>query len=128
VDPDSGDASEYLVSADDLLTVVDELWLAGAEAVSINGERVTALTAIVDIGGSVLVNSAYLAPPYEVSAIGPDDLVERLTGSPGFADLVNARIEAYGIRISVATPDTVDIPAYAGSVNLRYSRPLREDG
>ena len=55
-------------------TVVEELWLAGAEGVAVNGERVTVATAILDIGGSVLVNSAYLAPPYQVSAIGPTDL------------------------------------------------------
>ena len=55
-----------LVSGRDIRTLVEELWLAGAEAIAVNGERITAATAIIDIGGSVLVNSAYLAPPYQV--------------------------------------------------------------
>ena len=77
--PQGSDGRDYLVSGQDVLAVVEELWLAGAEGVAVNGERVTAATAIVDIGGSVLVNSAYLAPPYQVSAIGPADMFDRLT-------------------------------------------------
>ena len=73
---------------------------------------------------SVLVNSAYLAPPYQVTAIGPDDLYDRLASAPGFIDFVRARAEAYGIRVSFAEPATVDVPAFAGTVSLRYSRPV----
>jgi uncharacterized protein YlxW (UPF0749 family) len=118
------DASErdYLVSGQDVLTVVEELWLAGAEGIAVNGERVTVATAVVDIGGSVLVNSAYIAAPYQVSAIGPKDMFDRLTGSAGFVDFIRARSETFGIGVSYAVSDTVDLPAYAGSVNLRYGR------
>jgi uncharacterized protein YlxW (UPF0749 family) len=80
-------------------------------------------TAILDIGGSVLVNSAYIAAPYQVSAIGPDDLFQRLTTSPGFVDFIRARAETFGIGVQYATPKAVDLPAYAGSVNLRFGRP-----
>ncbi len=121
--PQGGDQRDYLVSGNDVLAVVEELWLAGAEGVAVNGERVTAATAIIDIGGSVLVNSAYVAPPYQVSAIGPPDMFERLTGSPGFIDFLRARAETFGIGVDYATPEAVDLPAYAGSVNLRYGRP-----
>jgi uncharacterized protein YlxW (UPF0749 family) len=120
--PPDGTARDYLVSGQDVLAVVEELWLAGAEAVSVNGERVTAATAIVDIGGSVLVNSAYVAPPYEVRAIGPSDLFNRLTRSPGFVDFIRARAESFGIGVGYVVSDTVDLPAYAGSVNLRHGK------
>ncbi len=83
----------------------------------------TPTTAIVDIGGSVLVNSAYLAPPYQVAAIGPADLYDQLAASPGFVELVQARADRFGIRLSFAQPATVTVPAYAGSVTLRYARP-----
>lgn len=120
--PAGGSEREYLASGQDVLTVVEELWLAGAEGVAVNGERVTAATAIVDIGGSVLVNSAYIAPPYQVSAIGPKDMFDRLTRSAGFVDFIRARSETFGIGVSYAVSDAVDLPAYAGSVNLRYGR------
>lgn len=123
VPPGASDA-DYLVGSRDIRSVVEELWIAGAEAIAVNGERVTPTTAIIDIGSSLLVNSAYLAPPYQVTAIGPEDLYERLSRSAGFVDFVRARGEGYGIRLSFAEPESVDMPAFAGTVTLRYSRPL----
>ena len=122
--PPDGSASDYLVGSRDIRTVVDELWGAGAEAIAVNGERITPATAIIDIGSSLLINSAYLAPPYQITALGPRDLYQRLSKSPGFTDFVRARAESYGIRLSFAEPDSVDIPAFVGTVTLRYSRPL----
>jgi uncharacterized protein YlxW (UPF0749 family) len=117
-------ATDFFVSAADIRVLVEELWLAGAEGVAVNEERVTTGTAILDIGGSVLVNSAYLAPPYQVAAIGPSDLYAQLSQAQGFRDFVRARAEAFGIRISYAELSDVVLPAYAGTVNLRYARPV----
>lgn len=121
--PPGANGTDYRVNADDVRTVVRELWLAGAEAVAVNGERVTGSTAILDIGGSVLVNSAYLAPPYQVSAIGRPDLYQTMSSAPSFVGFVRARAEAFGIKISFAQPADVTVPAFAGSLNLRYARP-----
>ena len=118
--PQDGNARDYLVAGQDVLAVVEELWLAGAEAVAVNGERVTVGTAVVDIGGSVLVNSAYLAPPYDIKAIGPASMYDTLVAAPGFVDFVRNRSETFGVGISYAVLDEVDLDAYAGSVNLRY--------
>jgi uncharacterized protein YlxW (UPF0749 family) len=122
--PKDGSQSDYLVGSRDIRTVVEQLWLAGAEAIAINDERVTPTTAIIDIGSSLLVNSAYLAPPYQVTALGPADLYQRLSSAPGFIDFVHARAEGYGIRLSFAEPPSVDMPAFVGTVSLRYSRSL----
>ena len=54
----------------DLQDVVNALWLAGAEAMSINGQRLTAATAIRSAGEAILVNSRPLSPPSLVHAIG----------------------------------------------------------
>ena len=102
--PPDGNDRDYLVSGQDVLAVVEELWLAGAEGIAVNGERVTVATAIVDIGGSVLVNSAYIAAPYQVSAIGPPDMFDRLTRSPGFVDFIRARSETFGVGVGVRGP------------------------
>jgi uncharacterized protein YlxW (UPF0749 family) len=125
VDPIAPGANEadYLVGARDLRAIIEELWTAGAEAISVNGERVTPTTAIIDVGPSILVNAAYLAGPYQVTALGPEDLYPRLSASPGFVDLIRTRAQGFGIRVSVAEPDSVDVPAFAGTVTLRYARP-----
>jgi uncharacterized protein YlxW (UPF0749 family) len=120
--PNDTTASDYLVTAQDLRTVVAALWEAGAEAIGINGERVTAVTAISDIGGTVLVNYAYLTPPYQVTALGPKGLYDHLTGVPSFAELVRTRADAFGLQIGFAEPDRVVVPAYAGPVNLSAAR------
>ena len=122
--PVDASQDDYLVGARDIRSVVEQLWLAGAEAVAVNGERITPTTSVIDIGTSVLVNAAYLAPPYQLTALGPVDLYDRLSAAPGFIDFVRARAEGYGIRLSFAEPSTVDVPAFAGTVSLRYSRPL----
>lgn len=122
VAPDTNDA-DYLVGARDIRTLVEELWSAGAQAVAVNGERITPTTSIIDIGSSILVNSAYLLPPYQITALGPDDLYPRLSAAPGFVDFIRARSETYGLRVSFAEPESVDIPAFAGTVTLRYARP-----
>jgi len=122
--PPDGSESDYLVGSRDIRAVVRELWSAGAEAIAVNGERITPTSAIIDIGASLLINSAYLTPPYQISALGASDLYDRVSASAGFVDFVRARGEGYGIGISLAEPESVDMPAYVGTVTLRYSRPL----
>jgi uncharacterized protein YlxW (UPF0749 family) len=112
-----------LVSARDVRTLVEELWLAGAEAIAVNGERIVGSTAVIDIGGSMLVNSAYLAPPYTVTAVGPPDLYARLQQSVAFVQFVRQRIDPAGIDLSVAELAKAELPAFAGTVGLRFAKP-----
>jgi uncharacterized protein YlxW (UPF0749 family) len=114
---------DALVTARDVRILIEELWLAGAEAIAVNGERIVGTSAVIDIGGSMLVNSAYLAPPYEIRAIGPPDLYQRLQGSAAFGQFVHGRIEPAGLRLSVAELEKADLPAFAGTVGLRFAKP-----
>lgn len=114
--------TDGLVTARDVRVLIQELWLAGAEAISVNGERITTTTAVLDIGNSILVNSAYLAPPYQVTAIGPKDLYDRVSGSASFVEFFTSRIDPSGIRLSFAEVESVTVPAYAGTVAGRYIR------
>jgi uncharacterized protein YlxW (UPF0749 family) len=120
--PPGAAGDDYLVSARDVRTLIEELWLAGAEAIAVNGERVTVSTAVIDIGASILVNSAYLAPPYQIAAIGPEGLWERVGELEGFVDFLRARAQGYGIRVSFAELEEVDVAAFAGGVSLRHAR------
>jgi uncharacterized protein YlxW (UPF0749 family) len=114
---------DALVSARDVQTLIEELWLAGAEGIAVNSERVVGTTAVIDIGGSILVNSAYLSGPYTVTAVGPPDLYERLQQSVAFVQFVHGRIEAAGVQLSVAELQQADLPAFAGTVGLRDAQP-----
>lgn len=122
--PDGANEADYLVTARDIRTVVDELWLAGAEAIAVNTERVTTSTGILDIGHSILVNQAYLAPPYRVAAIGPPDLLGQLGVSEGWREFVETRRGRFGLEIGYVESDAVEVPQFAGSLVLNFSRPV----
>jgi uncharacterized protein YlxW (UPF0749 family) len=122
VPPDAVPA-DYLVSATDLRQVIDQLWLAGAEAVSVNGERIVTTTAMTDIGTSILVNSTYLQAPYDISAIGPSDLWDRFVNAPGFLAFTQARVQAVSLDLSMTSSDQVVVPAFDGTTTLSEALP-----
>lgn len=102
----------------DMQRIVNGLWQSGAEAVSINGQRLTALSAIRAAGDAILVDNKPLVPPYEVLAVGDK---KRL--GPTFQDSVDGQYlhvlqESYGIRYSLTPMDEVRLPA-ASSLTVR---------
>jgi uncharacterized protein YlxW (UPF0749 family) len=105
----------------DLQDLVNGLWRAGAEAVSINGHRLTSLSAIRGAGDAVLVDYRPLARPYVVTAIGDGPrLASRFRSGPAGQDLADLR-SGYGIRFDVEVHDQVSVPA-ATAVALRSVR------
>lgn len=101
------------VSDRDLQTVVNEVWAAGAEAVAVNGQRLTSLSAIRSAGDAVLVDFRPLLPPYVVLAIGaPDTLRSRLVD--GFGGSYLRVLRNYGITSSITTRATIRLPASGG--------------
>lgn len=109
----------------DLQDLVNGLWAAGAEAVSINGVRLTALTAIRSAGDAVLVDFRLLSPPYTVRAIGdPAALeVELLDGPAGRR--LSTYVMNYGLSLEVRRSDALSLPG-AGAPDLRSARPGEE--
>jgi uncharacterized protein YlxW (UPF0749 family) len=126
--PDGADVSDYLVTSRDIRTVIEELWLAGAEAIAVNGERVTTSTGVLDIGHSILVNQAYLAPPYQIAAIGPADLLDQLGLSQGWREFVQARSGTFGLDIGFLESDSVTVPEFRGSIVLQESHAVPSPG
>ncbi|MFJ3334191.1 DUF881 domain-containing protein [Streptomyces sp. NPDC086766] len=111
----------------DMQRVVNGLWQSGAEAVSINGQRLTALSAIRAAGDAILVDNKPLVPPYTVLAVGDGDKVStRFQNSPDGLYL-HALQENYGIRTSISTEGDLRLPA-APSVIVRTAQPSTEKG
>ena len=107
--PDSG-YDESKVSDLDLQKVVNGLWQAGAEAVSVNGQRVTSLSAIRSARDVILVNYRPLEPPYTVRAIGDPRTLGARFGESSGGDWLQA-IAQYGIRTDVRNRDELELPA-----------------
>jgi uncharacterized protein YlxW (UPF0749 family) len=106
----------------DLQLVVNALWSAGAEAVSINGQRLGTTTAIRFAGEAVLVDFRPVTNPYEVSAIGdPDTLSRKFLDSPEVRALAVIS-ETWGLRFEFAPEDELTLPA-ATTPELRLAVP-----
>lgn len=122
----SGDnPADYRISAADIRTIVDALWLSGAEAISINKERVVTSTAILDVGGSILVNSAYVTDGsgrYTIGVIGPSDIWTRLSSVDAFRQWMEQRYGPYQLSIQYAPDKQVVMLGYAGSANLHVGQ------
>lgn len=82
------DKAETAIAAEDLLKIVNSLKLAGAEAISINEERIVNMTDIVEINNSFIkINGQRILAPYIIKAIGPQAYLESsLLGSGGYVD------------------------------------------
>lgn len=78
------------ISAEDLLIIIENLKLAGAEAISINEERIINMSDIVDIGGTIIkVNEQRIMNPYIIKAIGdPTNLESTLLGNSGYVEIL----------------------------------------
>ena len=109
------------VSDGDLQLVVNALWAAGAEAISINGQRLGPTSAIRFAGEAVLVDFRPVTNPYEVKAIGEtDDLTSRFLASPEVQGLAGYA-ETYDLRFEFAPEDELSLPP-ASTPELRAAR------
>lgn len=113
------DRTEGRVSDRDLQTIVNEVWAAGAEAVAINGQRLTSLSAIRSAGQAILVDFRPLSPPYDLVAVGnAKTMRSRLLD--GFGGSYLEVLRNYGISYTVKTRGSVTLPAAAG-LPVRYA-------
>jgi uncharacterized protein YlxW (UPF0749 family) len=107
----SGADPNGLVRDGDLQLVVNALWAAGAEAISINGQRLGPTSAIRFAGEAVLVDFNPVTNPYEVSAVGdPDTLPSAFLASPEVRSLAVIS-ESYGLRFEFAKENDLSLPA-----------------
>lgn len=114
---EDGEQSERVMDLD-LQIVVNGLWAAGAEAIAVNGQRLTSLSAIRGAGSAILVGFRPVAPPYRVQAIGdPRTLQTRFAASAagGYLAFVEENV---GLRVSTEEAAVLDLPA-AGPLRIR---------
>ncbi|MFE2169055.1 DUF881 domain-containing protein [Streptomyces sp. NPDC059447] len=102
----------------DMQKIVNGLWQSGAEAVSINGQRLTALSAIRAAGDAILVDNRPLVPPYEVLAVGDKKRLGTAFQDSADGQYLHVLQESYGIRYTLSAADEVRLPA-APSVTVR---------
>ena len=108
----------YIIHDEDLLRVLNELRAAGAEAISINDQRIVAMSEVRCAGPTVSVNNVRSAPPYVIKAIGaPKTLTSALRLRGGVVET----FEFWGIQVKIKSEDKVHIPALKAPRNFEYA-------
>jgi uncharacterized protein YlxW (UPF0749 family) len=120
-DAKDADAKEGRLLDLDLQQLVNGLWTAGAEAISVNGHRLTSLTAIRGAGSAITVDYSSLTPPYTVLAIGDSaTMPARFAQSKG-GQWVQYLVSNFDVRMTITTEDSLLVPADA-TIALRYAK------
>ncbi len=106
------------ITAEDLLIIVDYLKLAGAEAISINEERIINMSDIVYVNNSIIyINQQRILAPYVIQAIGDETKLEStLLGNGGYVEL----LRNIGFDISIDRQNKIIIPKYNKEISQKY--------
>ena len=98
------------------------MWAGGAEAMTLQGQRVVSTTGIKCVGNTVLLHGVTYSPPYVVSAVGDvDGMRESVESSPYIQAYLTA-VAKWRLGWDVASEDSITAPAYDGTTDMRYAR------
>jgi uncharacterized protein YlxW (UPF0749 family) len=115
------DPSQGLVHDMDVLSVVNELKNAGAEAISINDNRVVPTTSITCDGNVILINGEKVGTPFIIKAIGLPEQLAALERQGGYLDL----LDEYGVITELEKSNNITIPKYTGVINFKYAENVK---
>ncbi|MGH2830746.1 MAG: DUF881 domain-containing protein [Actinomycetota bacterium] len=117
----TGDPNDLVIHEQDLQAVVNALWAGGAESIAVNGERVTALSAIRCVGNTLLLHGTVYSPPYVIAAVG--DAPSLLSAMERDEGVERLRIvaERFKLGFSADRAGRIALPAFRGLTVLRYA-------
>ena len=118
------DSSVSLIQDYDIMEIVNELVMYGAEAISVNGQRITNFTSIKSSGPIIKINGVNTTAPFVIEAIGdPDTLEASIALKDGKVD------ELRNLKIDITiTKEDIKLRGYEGTTSLRYATPVEKGG
>jgi uncharacterized protein YlxW (UPF0749 family) len=118
VDPGSPFINDATIHYEDVLKTVNELLSAGAEAVSVNGHRISALSSIRCVGPTILVNDIKIAPPVIIRAIGEPDTLFGGMSLPG--GVLSSIRETDAAMVQLEKVKMQELSPYIGTTTIRF--------
>lgn len=112
--------SDLIVHDIDILSVINELKNAGAEAISINEQRLTPKSGIVCGGNIIDINGEKVGAPFEIKAIGLPEQLAALNRPGGYLSV----LKEYNIGVELKKSNNITIPKYAGTFNYQYAKEI----
>ncbi|MBO0811730.1 MAG: DUF881 domain-containing protein [Microlunatus sp.] len=117
IDPDL-----LVVHQQDIQAIVNLLWAGGAEAVTIQGQRVISTTGVKCVGNTVILHGIPYAPPYVISGIGNQARLRATLKNSEYVRIFQQYVDRYRMGFSITTTTRATFPAYRGALDLRYAR------
>ncbi|WP_152360894.1 DUF881 domain-containing protein [Microlunatus speluncae] len=118
------DGDLLVVHQQDIQAIVNLLWQSGAEAMTIQGQRVISTTGVKCVGNTVVLHGIPYAPPYVIKAIGDRGRLESGLATSEFVTVFQRYVDAYGMVYQTGFEADAQFPAYHGSMELRHARSL----
>jgi uncharacterized protein YlxW (UPF0749 family) len=112
-----------VVHQEDIQAVVNALWSGGAEAMTIQSQRVISTTAVKCVGNTVVLHGIPYGPPYDVSAIGDQARLRAALAESEPIQIYQQYVESYGLVYREKSEPKVHFPAHEGSTELAYAEP-----
>ena len=114
---------DYLVvHQQDVQAVVNALWAGGAEAMTLQGQRVISTSAVRCVGNTLLLHGVVYSPPYTVRAIGDVKRLQQALNSAPDVIIYKQYVDAYQLGYKLAVEGDVTMPAFTGPLTLAYAR------
>ncbi len=110
--------NDAIIHSTDILDTVNMLWAAGAEAITINDERVVGTTSINCIVNTILVNESHVGTPLIIRAIGNKDELARFIDDPGRLMDLHQRKRDYNLILSVEKKDSLTLNQFLGTYEI----------
>jgi uncharacterized protein YlxW (UPF0749 family) len=114
----------YIVHDKDIQVLVNELRAIGAEAISVNGQRLVSKSEIRCVGPTISINNTKVAVPFEIKAIGNPDSLENSLTMPG--GVIESWFEPY-LKVKIKKQNDITVPKYDGIYKFEYAQPVKEE-
>ena len=121
---DGVDADLLVVHQQDIQGVANVLWSGGAEAMTIQGQRVVSTTGIKCVGNTVVLHGVPYAPPYVISAIGDPGRLQAALAASRTLQIYRQYVAAYGLVYTEKSVKRAEFGGHEGLLDLQYARPL----
>lgn len=121
-EPGGVSPDELIVHQQDIQAVVNALWAGGAEAMTIQDQRVISTTGIKCVGNTVVLHGVPYSPPYRIAAIGDAETLQDALDASDYVDAYLTFVDDYQLGYQVFESVQLGFPAYTGSTTLNHAR------
>ncbi|MDN5853728.1 MAG: DUF881 domain-containing protein [Actinomycetia bacterium] len=123
-DEEGVDPNLLVVHQQDIQAFVNALWAGGAEAISLQDQRLISTTGIKCVGNTVVLEGVPYSPPYVIEAVGDISDMQTALYSSSAVGVYQDYVDAYDLGLEQETDTEIEIPAYRGTPDLSYAEPI----